>query len=91
MKNVLADTQRGVVATPTDHICTPRPAGMGKGGGRRVRQGSTSPAPSPFTQLLQNLAQSLHLKYTCSKRAVSNLSSLYTLFFSVIYNSVITV
>ena len=34
------------------------------------------------------LTQSLHLKYTCGKRAVSNSSSLYTLFYSVIYNSV---
>ena len=32
--------------------------------------------------------QSLHLKYACSKRSVSNSSSLYTLFYSVIYNSV---
>ena len=46
MKTVLADgrlTQRGVGAAPTDHICTPRPAGVGNGGGQRVRQGSTSP------------------------------------------------
>ena len=28
--------------------------------------------------------------YTCCKRAVSNSSSLYTLFYSVIYNSVAT-
>ena len=34
------------------------------------------------------LTQSLHLKYTCGKCAVSNSSSLYTLFYSVIYNSV---
>ena len=34
------------------------------------------------------LTQSLHLKYTCSKRSVSNSSSLYSLFYSVIYNSV---
>ena len=36
------------------------------------------------------LTHSLHLKYTCGKRAVSNSSSLYTLFYSVIYNSVCT-
>ena len=30
----------------------------------------------------------IRVKYTCGKRAVSNSSSLYTLFYSVIYNSV---
>ena len=30
----------------------------------------------------------IRVKYTCGKRAVSNSSSLHTLFYSVIYNSV---
>ena len=39
-------------------------------------------------RLFLKVAQSLYLKYTCGKRAVSNSSSLYALFYSVIYNSV---
>ena len=66
---------------PTTPFPTPGWA-VGNGGGRRVRQGSTSP-PNLI------LTQSLHLKYTCGKRAVSNSSSFYTLFYSVIYNSVV--
>ena len=34
------------------------------------------------------LTQSLHLKYTCGKRAMYNSSSVFTLFHSVIFNSV---
>ena len=46
-------------------------------------------ADGRLTLLLHNLTQSLHLKYTCGKCVVSNSSSLYTLFYSVIYNSVL--
>ena len=35
------------------------------------------------------LTQSLRLKYTCGKRAVYNSSSVFTLFHSVIFNSVV--
>ena len=35
------------------------------------------------------LTQFLHLKYTCGKHAVYNLSSVFTLFHSVIYNSAV--
>ena len=62
MKNVLADTQRGVVATPTDHICTPRPDGRGEWG---VVRGCARAVPAPHLIL----RQSLHLKYICGKRA----------------------
>ena len=44
---------------------------------------------STAPQLNTVLTQSLHLKYTCGIRAVSNSSSLYTIFYSVIYNSVV--
>ena len=54
---------------------------MGNGGGWRVHQGRNKPRNLKLTQ-------SLHLKYTCGKHTVSNLSSLYTLFYSVINNSV---
>ena len=49
-------------AAPTDHTFTPRPAGVGNGGGRRVRQGKKK---NPNLILMQ----SLHLKYTCGKCA----------------------
>ena len=68
--------------------------GLGNGGGRRVRQGSTSLAPHPFDSTPSQyliLTKSLHLKYTCGKRPVSNSSALYTLFYSVIYNSVVSI
>ena len=45
-------------------------------------------APGQYRPPNLILTQSMHLKYTCGKRAVSNSSSLYTLFYSVIYNSV---
>ena len=77
MKNVLADGRLTQRAT-TDHICTPRLAGRGEWGWSEG---------SPGQYLI--LTQSLHFKYTCVKRAVSNSSSLYTLFYSVIYNSVV--
>ena len=58
-----------------------------------MRQGSTSPAPLPLDSTPAQyfiLTQSLHLKYTCGKRAVFKSSSLYTLFLfcRVVYNSV---
>ena len=87
---ILADgrlTQKGMGAAPTDHICTPRLAGAWGmwvvGGCARV-----VPVCPPPPSLLHNLMQSLHLKYTWGKPAVSNSSSLYTLFYCVIYNSV---
>ena len=43
------------------------------------------PPTTPFPTTSQ---APLHLKYTCGKHAVSNSASLYTLFYSVIYNSV---
>ena len=42
MKNVLAEgrlTQRGGGVSPTDHICTPRPAGRGEWGWSEGAQG----------------------------------------------------
>ena len=53
MKNVLADgrlTQRGGgggTHRPVTYVPHARP-GVGNGGGPRVRQGSTSPAPLPL-------------------------------------------
>ena len=46
-------------------------------------------APGQYRPPNLILTQSLHLKYTCSKHAVSNSSFLYTLFYSVVYNSVL--
>ena len=46
-------------------------------------------APGQYRPPNLILTQSLHLKYTCGKRAVSNASSLYSLFYSGIYNSVV--
>ena len=51
MKNVLADgrlTQRGVGGGTHRPQMYPTPAGRGEWVGRRVRQGSTSPAPLPL-------------------------------------------
>ena len=56
--------------------------------GGREEWGRSEGAPGHYGPPNLILTQSLHHKYTCSKRAVSNLSSLYTLFYSVIYNSV---
>ena len=50
---------------------------------------TTPTAPGRYWPPNLILMKSLHLKYTCGKRAVSNSSSLYTLFYSVIYNSVV--
>ena len=59
--------------------------GMGVGG-ECARAVPVRP-PSPLAVVLI-LTQSLHLKYTCGKHAVPNSSSLYNLFYFVIYNSV---
>ena len=64
------------------------------GGGDRVVGGCAKAIPVwPTYYRGRNaiLTQSLHLKYTCCKRTVSNSTSLYTLFYSVIYNSVIII
>ena len=54
-----------------------------------TRMGWSEGAPGQYRPPNLVLTQSLHLKYTCGKRTVSDSSSLYTLFYSVIYNSVV--
>ena len=53
-------------------------------GGQRVRQGNTSPAN--ITTVVEMKSKPLPISPVCP---MSNSSSLYTLFFSVIYNSVV--
>ena len=93
MKNVLAErrlTQRGGGdGTHRPHMYPTPGQAWGMGVVRGCTRAVPVRPPSPFTPLLHNVTQSLHLKYTCSKRAVSNSSSLYTLFYSVMFNSVV--
>ena len=95
MKNVLADgrfTPRGGGGgTHRLHMYPTPGRAWGKGVVGGCGRAVPVRHPSPFTPLLHNLTHSLHLKYTCSKLAVSNSSSLYTLFYSVIYNSVVQI
>ena len=61
-------------AAPTDHICTPCPAGRGEWGWSEGAPGQYQTSPPPpwlhsYTIYCLILGQSLHLKYTCGKRA----------------------
>ena len=69
-------------------VCTPRPAERGEWGWSEDAPGQYQSGPPPPWLLYLILTQSLHLKNTCGKRALSNSSSLYTLFYFVIYSSV---
>ena len=58
--------------------------GVGNGSGRRVRQGSTGPAPLPLDSTPAH-----SVCWVRPVQIVTNLSSIHTLFYSVIYISVV--
>ena len=67
----------------------PTPAGRGEWGWSEGAPGQYQSGQHYYRGRNAILTQTLHLKYTFGKRTVSNSTSLYTLFYSVIYNSVV--